>query len=92
MHKSLNFLEGDIQLPKEENGFQDGALMVAVAAVSIGRVDGRRLEQTDFVVPHQGLFVDAVKGRELSDCQKLVFFAHIFVFHFIFPESDLSDI
>ncbi len=50
--------------------------MVIIAAVSVHRIDGGRFKQPDFIIPHQGLFVDAVKGRELSDCQKLVVFVH----------------
>jgi len=56
---------------------QYGTLMVTVAAVSVLRVDGRRAEQTNFVIPHQSLFVDAVEDRKLADGEQFIFLVHL---------------
>ncbi len=51
--------------------------MVIIAAVSVFGVDDSRLEQSDFIIPHQSLFVDAVHGCELADCEKFVILIHV---------------
>ena len=75
-HKFLYFVDGHVQLPQKKDGFQDGALAVAVAAIAVFWIDDGRFEQSDFVVPHESFLVDSVKRGELADGQQLVFFIH----------------
>ena len=50
--------------------------MVVVAAVAVFGVDGGGFEESDFVVPHQGFFVDAVQRGKLSDGEEFVLSVH----------------
>ena len=69
-------MDGHIQFPQQQDGFEDRALMVIVVAVSIFGVDNGRFEQPDFIIPHKGLFVDSVHGCKLTDCEKFAFLIH----------------
>ena len=51
-------------------------MIVIVTAVSVFGVDHGWFEQSDLIIPHQGLFVDAVHGGELADREKFVFLVH----------------
>ena len=77
-HKSLNFANRDVQLPQQQDGFKNRALVIAVIPVPVFGLDKRWAEQADFVVPHQRLLVDSVEGRKLPDGQQLSFFLHFF--------------
>ena len=76
VHKILYFTNGHIELAQEQDGFQQGTLMVIVTAVSVFGMNGGRLKQPDLVIPHQGFFINPVHGRKLADGEKLVFFIH----------------
>ena len=75
-HEILYFADGHIQFPQQQDGFQDRALVVIIAAVSVFGVDESRLKQSNLIIPHKRLLVDAVHGRKLADGQELVFFTH----------------
>ena len=66
VQKLPDFLQRHIQFPEHENGLQGSALLIAVTAIAVFTgADG--LEQTNFVIPHQGLFVDFVQGGKFSN-------------------------
>ena len=62
-------MDGHIQFPQQQDCLKYGTLMIAVETVSILGIDEGRLEQSDFIVPHQGFFVDAMQDRKLADCE-----------------------
>ncbi len=66
-HEVLNLRDGYVQLPEQEDGFQYGALVIIITAVSIFRMDGSRFEEAGLIIPHQRFFVYAVKRCELPD-------------------------
>ena len=72
LHEILYDWDGDFQLPEQQNGFQYGALVVIIAAVSVFRVDRGRPEQAYLIIPHQCFFVYAMECGELSDGKRLV--------------------
>lgn len=51
--------------------------MVAVAAVAVFGIDSGGLKQTDFIVPHQSFFVDAVQFGKLTDGEQFIFLLHV---------------
>ena len=75
-HKSLYLADGNIQLPQQQNGFQDRALKIAVTAVSVFRMNKGGFKQPDLIVPHQSFFVDSMHGCKLTDGEKLIFSVH----------------
>ena len=78
VHKGLDLGQGDIQLPQHQDGLQGLGLAVGVVPVAVFRVDGGGLEQADLVIPHQGLLVDVVQGRELADGKaRVLISAHV---------------
>ncbi len=56
--KGLDIRNRDVQLPEHQNGFKNGALLAGIIPIAIFPNDCR-LEQADFVVPHQRLFIKA---------------------------------
>ena len=64
--KGFDLRDGDLQSPQHQDGFQPGALAVAVISVAVLPHKGGG-EQSHLVVPHQCFFVDAVDGGKLSD-------------------------
>ena len=50
--------------------------MVVIAAVAVIGVDGGRLKKTDFIIPHQGFFIDSMHCCKLTDCEEFVIFIH----------------
>lgn len=75
-HKILDLLDGYVQFPQKQDRLQHGALVIVIAAVAVDRVDGGRPEQADLVIPHERLFVDAMKSGELADGEQFSFFFH----------------
>ena len=76
LHERLDLADGKVQFAQQQDGFQQGALMVVIIAVPIFRVDRRRPEQADLIIPHQGFFVDPMQGRKLADGKQSAFFIH----------------
>ena len=76
LHKYPDFVNGHIQLPQQQNGFQDGTLIITVIPVSVPGMDSCRVKQANFIIPHQRFLVDAVEGRKLTDGEQFTFFLH----------------
>ena len=75
-HEIMYFLDGNVQFPEQEDCFQNGALIIVIAAVSVFGIDGGGLKQSDFIIPHQCFFIDSMHGGKLADCKKFVCFIH----------------
>ncbi len=51
-------------------------MVIGIIAITVFRIDGCRFEQSDFIIPHKGLFIDAMESRKLTDCKISGFFMH----------------
>ena len=72
-HEFLYLCYGYVQLPQQQDSFQDGTLVIAVTAVAVFGVDGGGLKQADLVVPQQSFLLMPWRAANWPMVRSLLF-------------------